>query len=220
MTLTLSDATAPLVLGNQVETKTTPLRNSSLSLLRIGAGAPSAEQIETIYNEEKMLFEADSKCTLAGTSDAVLAVKRDQVTDVKHVMTSYGCSSFNGLLQVESEASVIGTPTSVSAHGGDILQGGNTAVKYYSPAETLRAELKKQEVTNPLALEPFWFTGDAVETEFDLPMGWEPKFVYNSGLLVKEGATGEYTVKYDGFIYTVSFIAAPAAGNVCVMGVR
>ena len=47
---------------------------NSISLVRISQSVPSPDQIAKIYNDEKMLFQENSKATLYGASDAVTAL--------------------------------------------------------------------------------------------------------------------------------------------------
>jgi len=89
------------------------------------------------------------------------------------------------------------------------------------PAVNLREELAALKAKAAYIEQQFWFTGDASETDFALPRGWKPLHVFNAGSIQKEGASDDYEVVYDGFIYTVSFGTAPAnSANVCVIGVR
>jgi hypothetical protein len=81
------------------------------------------------------------------------------------------------------------------------------------PAIDIREELAALRYKSTYAQEIFWFTGDASETDFALLKGWKPKFVYDGGSIQKEGSGDDYTVSYDGFIYTVEFNTAPASGN-------
>jgi len=81
------------------------------------------------------------------------------------------------------------------------------------PAINLREELTDLRNQPRYVQELFWFTGDAVALTFATERGWKPKFVYNAGALQKEGSGDDYTVSYDGFIYTVVFAVAPASGN-------
>ena len=54
-----------------------------------------------------------------------------------------------------------------------------------------------------------------------MPNGWKPLHVFDAGALQKEGASDEYVVSFDGFIYTVTFNVAPGSGNdVGVIGVK
>jgi hypothetical protein len=80
------------------------------------------------------------------------------------------------------------------------------------PAINLRETLADLANQPRYVQEVFWFSGDASETDFALERGWKPKFVYDAGALQKEGSGDDYTVSYDGFIYTVVFAVAPASG--------
>ena len=68
--------------------------------------------------------------------------------------------------------------------------------------------------------ELFWFTGDSTETDFVLAAGWVPKYAYVDGALMREGSSDDYTVKYNGYVYTVVFAVAPAAVDVGIIAVR
>jgi trimeric autotransporter adhesin len=91
----------------------------SLALLRISATAPTAEQIEYIYDSERVLFNDNAKCTIYGTSDNVTALAHDKDTDLLHVGTSAGRSVFKGLRRV-SHAD--GGADVISAAGGVIVE--------------------------------------------------------------------------------------------------
>lgn len=93
----------------------------SLALLRIGAGAPSAEQIKETYESERWLFQDNAACTLDGASDAVLALGYDESTDLLHASTSTHRSLFKGLQRVDSVAET--STTSISAVNGAIANG-------------------------------------------------------------------------------------------------
>ena len=66
----------------------------------------------------------------------------------------------------------------------------------------------------------FWFDGDSSEANFALPKGWEPLKVYSDGALMRDGSSEDYTVTFNGFIYTVVFAVAPAAVNVGIDATR
>ncbi len=74
----------------------------SLALLRFSATAPSAEQLTQIYNDELPLFQAGAKCVIDGDSPAVKDSNYDPDTNTYDINTSYGRSSFQGLLRVSS----------------------------------------------------------------------------------------------------------------------
>jgi hypothetical protein len=86
-----------------------------LALWRIGAGAPSANQIKEIYEAEKHLFDEGAACTLYGSSDAVTALDYDSDTDLLHVGTSAGRSVFQGLRRVDNTTDAVGA--AISAQG-------------------------------------------------------------------------------------------------------
>ena len=81
----------------------------SLALWRISKTAPTTQQIEKIYQDEKQLFRQGAKCTLDGTSDAVTALAHDSATDLLHVGTSSGTSVFSGLQRVTSDSEPVTT---------------------------------------------------------------------------------------------------------------
>jgi len=88
-------------------------------------------------------------------------------------------------------------------------------------AINLREQVTQIKAQKDTSLVDFWFLGNATLTSFSLPLGFKPYAVYNAGLRVKEGTGDEYTVSYNGSIYTVVFAVAPALNNdVCIDGVR
>jgi hypothetical protein len=94
--------------------------NGSLALWRISATAPTASQIEKIYNDEKVLFQENAQATLYGASDAVTALAHDPVTDLLHVGTSAGRSVFSGLRRVSNTTTAVGT--AISAQAGLVVE--------------------------------------------------------------------------------------------------
>jgi len=86
-------------------------------------------------------------------------------------------------------------------------------VNVSKPALNLRAKLAELKDQPRYVQELFWFEGDGSETDFALGVGWKPKFVYDAGSLQREGSSEDYTVSFDGFIYTVVFGTAPTNLN-------
>ena len=86
----------------------------SLALLRISRSAPSPEQIKKIYENERVLFQENAKCTLYGTSDAVTALAYDEATSLLHVGTSSGRSDFSGLKRINNTTTAVATAISAS----------------------------------------------------------------------------------------------------------
>ena len=91
----------------------------SLALWRISATAPTAAQIKEIYEAEKPLFQENAKCTLNGSSDGVQCLAYDDSTELLHVGTSGGRSTFQGLRRVDETAT---NTTEISAQGGMIIE--------------------------------------------------------------------------------------------------
>ena len=92
----------------------------SLALFRIGATAPTTDQIKKIYEDELRMFQPGAACTLYGTSDAVTALAYDPKTNLLHVGTSAGRSVFDGLVRVANTTTPV--TTVISAVNGLIAE--------------------------------------------------------------------------------------------------
>ncbi|WP_304190882.1 LamG domain-containing protein, partial [Lentibacter algarum] len=114
----LSNANAKLHIGEHPDLPDP--YGGSLALWRISATAPTASQIEKIYNDEKVLFQENAQATLYGTSDAVKALAHDDDTNLLHVGTSAGRSVFQGLRRVENTTTAVGT--AISASNGLVVE--------------------------------------------------------------------------------------------------
>jgi hypothetical protein len=104
----------PTIIGNDYTGGGTGYMNGDMALTRISATAPSPEQIDKIYNDEKHLFQDGAQATLYGTSDAVTALAHDDTTDLLHVGTSAGRSVFQGLRRVDNTTTAVGAAISAS----------------------------------------------------------------------------------------------------------
>jgi hypothetical protein len=111
-----SNTSAPLYVGIHSYNNSflRPLSDGGVALLRISATAPSEEQINKMYNDEKHLFATNAKATLYGTSDAVTALAYDDDTELLHVGTSAGRSVFQGLNRVDNTTDAVGATISAS----------------------------------------------------------------------------------------------------------
>ena len=110
----------------------TPLRlkekNKSSEILKLAVkrmlpGGPLAKKQLTklkIYNDEKLLFQENAKCSLYGTSDDVEALAYDDTTDVLHVGTSGGRSDFRGLKRINNTTTAV--TTAISASNGFVAE--------------------------------------------------------------------------------------------------
>ena len=115
----ITSTSANLTIGNRADSSGEPF-NGSVALFRIGASAPSAEQVKKMYNDEKALFQENADCTLYGSSDAVTALAYDEKTNLLHVGTSSGRSDFIGLRRINNTTEAV--TTAISAYDGSIAQ--------------------------------------------------------------------------------------------------
>lgn len=97
-----------------------PVGTASLSLFRITETIPTPDQIVKIYEDERKLFMPGAACTLYGTSDAVTALAHDPKTNLLHVGTSAGRSTFDGLVRVANTTTPVAT--AISAVNGLIAE--------------------------------------------------------------------------------------------------
>ena len=93
---------------------------TQLSLVRISKGAPSADQVKKIYNDERDLYNENAKCTLHGTSDNVKTIAFDDSNGVLHVGTSSGRSEFQGLSRINNTTTAV--TTAISASNGLVAE--------------------------------------------------------------------------------------------------
>jgi len=118
-TRNVTNTSAVLKIGIRADS-VQPWLNGKAALIRISATAPTASQIEKIYNDEKLLFQDNAACTIYGASDAVTALAHDPVTDLLHVGTSAGRSVFSGLRRVSNTTTAVGT--AISASNGLVVE--------------------------------------------------------------------------------------------------
>ena len=92
-----------------------------LALFRSGFGAPSKEQIEKMYFDERGLFSPDAACTLVGgTNDHIEALDYDSHTDLLHVGGSQGRADFSGLVRINNNTTPVAR--ALSAEKGMIAE--------------------------------------------------------------------------------------------------
>jgi hypothetical protein len=112
---TMTNTSAQLMINTRLDNSSYPLENgNSVALVRLSASAPSPEQIKKIYEDEKVLFQENAKCTLYGSSDAVTALGYDEDTELLHVGTSSGRSDFQGLRRINNTTTAVTTAISAS----------------------------------------------------------------------------------------------------------
>lgn len=94
--------------------------DTSVSLIRISTTAPSPEQIKKIYNDEKVLFQENTQCTLYGASNAVTALAYDDTYQILSAGTSSGRSDFRGFQRINNTTTAV--TTAISASNGLIAE--------------------------------------------------------------------------------------------------
>ena len=85
------------------------------------------------------------------------------------------------------------------------------------PAVNLREELASLRNQGGVRQQTFFYSGDSSTTDFPLPQGWKPVNVFVDGALFRPGSSEDYTISFDGFIYTVVMAVAPAAVDVGII---
>ncbi len=110
----LDNSSAILTIGRGTISGSGDSDKTRLSLVRIGKGAPSEEQIKKIYHDEKVLFAPNAKCTIYGTSSDVNAISYDDGTGIIHAGTGQGRSEFNGFVRINNTTDAIATALSSS----------------------------------------------------------------------------------------------------------
>ena len=117
---------------------------NKLFLVRFSATAPTVDQIEKMYNDEKFLFQENAQSCLSN-SDVVNALSYDEGTEKLMVGTNDGTDIFKVLQRVDYIDNS-GTPTndtinSVSMVDGAYAIGTGAEAVGYEPAKSVREEL-------------------------------------------------------------------------------
>ena len=198
--------TALLTVG--VDYSYTSFYTGALSLLRISATAPSADQIAYIYESERKLFETNALCCVQGTSNAITALDYDDTTDLLSVGTTWGTTDFKGLRVSSSAATSVGAIAALSAKSGYKILSGTTS-SFYEPARYLSEEIARvaaQRAGFGSVLVTSNFTATAAQTAFIMPSQiYIPQYIYVNGLL--KTLTADYTLAFDGFRYTINLVS-------------
>lgn len=135
---------APLTIGNSYALDA-PFPGS-ISLLKLGATVPTAEQEAFMYDQEKQLFRADAACVLPD-SGAIVDMAYDDATDRWVVVSASNESYWTGLVRNSVTAVPAGSFTRVAAGSGVDLAARSTTnpgVDVTIPAYGLREELVKR----------------------------------------------------------------------------
>ena len=110
----LDNSNATLTIGRGTISGAGDSDKSKLALVRIGAGAPTEEQVMKIYNDEKDLFVDNAKCTLYGTHYNIPGLAYDDTTGILHAGTASGRSDFRGLRRINNTTAAVSQEISAS----------------------------------------------------------------------------------------------------------
>ncbi len=89
------------------------------------------------------------------------------------------------------------------------------------PAQNLREELAALRAqVRASETQDFLYAGNGTQTAFPLPQGWRPKRVFVNGALFRPGAGEDYTISFDGFLYSVVMAVAPSTVDVAIVSQR
>jgi hypothetical protein len=212
--LTLNNASATLTIGNN-HALTCPFPGS-ISNVILGATVENAEQELYSYELEREMYRANARSTLP---DAALPADFgvDDVTERWSVVTATNESQWNGLVRVSSAAVTVGSFSKIAIRSGVKLAARTTTfigVDVTLPAQNLKEELQRrgeESARQARLTRRIDFDAIAAQTDFVLPTGWEAQGVTLAGVEKREGATKDWTRKYDGFKETISFAVAPGA---------
>ena len=110
---------AQLWIGNRPNVGDRPF-NGEIALLKSSRYAPTPEQIEKMYNDEKKFFADNAKATIYGTDSNVTAVSYDDNLDQLHVGTSQGRSVFTDLVRIDNTTDPVSS--TISARNGVVAE--------------------------------------------------------------------------------------------------
>ena len=116
----VDNGSANLYIGVRHEDKSTNYFRGSISMFRSGKIEVNDEQVKRMFNDERALFQENSKCTLYGSYDDVNGFDFDEKTGTLHVGTLSGRSDFQGLRRINNTTTPV--ITDIHAYDGFIVE--------------------------------------------------------------------------------------------------
>ena len=141
--LTLNNSNAVLTIGNSYALDA-PFPGS-IALLKLSATAPTYDQAQWMYEQEKQLFRDGAQCCLPDSGN-IVDLTYDDVTDKWVAVSATNESSWTGLVRTNVTAVPAGSNSKVVATSGVKLNARTTTnpgVDVTIPAYLLREELLK-----------------------------------------------------------------------------
>ena len=139
--LTLNNSSAVLTIGNSFAADA-PFPGS-ISLLKLSATVPTAEQSVWMYEQEKQMFRDGAQVTLPDAG-SIVDLAYDDATDKWLAVSATNESEWSGLVRTSVTASPAGSYSKISAASGIQLQARTTTnpgVDVTIPSYGLREEL-------------------------------------------------------------------------------
>jgi hypothetical protein len=86
-----------LYIGKNILANTPTGTDAQLTMVKVGAGAPTAQQVKQIHQDESRLFQDGAKCTLQHDTDNVHSICYDPDSQLLHVGTPTASSTRDGV---------------------------------------------------------------------------------------------------------------------------
>lgn len=156
--LSLNNPNAVLTIGNSYAADA-PFPGS-IALLKLSATAPTAEQAQWMYEQEKQMFREGAQVTLPDAG-SIADLAYDDLTDKWVAVSAANESEWSGLVRTSVTPTPAGSYSKVSAASGVQLLARTTTnpgVDITVPAQNLREELiKRGEAAARLNAQPATF---------------------------------------------------------------
>ncbi len=213
--LSMNNSNAQLTIGNNFNLDA-PFPGS-IALAKLSATAPTAEQSQWMYEQEKQLFSSNVNCTLPDTN-SLIDLSYDDETNRLIVISNSNESYWSGLVRVDSQpVTTNGSFTKVSANSGIRLISRSTTdsgVDVKIPAYNIKTRLEQDRSDSIKQTVVFDYDPtDNSQVAFVLPIGFTAIAVYKAGIELREtiSTTKDWSRSFDGFRETITLTTAPAS---------
>lgn len=177
-----------------------------MAKLRASDAFKTAEQIKFSYEQERAMFQENTKVTTQDAASPITGLSLDKITGVYSFGQGSGHNAFNGLINTAYTAD--NSDNGIAAHGGFIAASDATQTVVTSPAINLRAE--QVDNSAPMATAEYVHEFGGSDDTVALPQGWKPKRVWLTGNLQRVGTGNDVTYLHDGFIWSVLWDTTPS----------
>ncbi len=136
---------APLTIGNSTDL-TTPFPGS-LSLLKISGSVPTKEQELFMYEQEKLLFNENTKCLIPENS-IIVDISGDEYSNTLAVTTNNNLSKWNGLVRTNNIPVPFGYYTKIDSAANITIAARSTSnigVDILSPKYNIKKKIAEKD---------------------------------------------------------------------------